>query len=561
MSTIKRIFALLLTVAVLVCALAACGKPSAPVSTGNTSLNATANTNTKTESATTQKQITSVNVTCGKSAIESFAAAELKWYFAKKNVALDEGGYAVSVTIDASIPAGGYKISADENGLVIAGGNERGLAYGLYNFLEKFLGVYHYSANTTLTDDREITVSYGVLDELNPAFDVLRNPWYPIEQLPQKNGGNVRDGGIVKTFYLNALVEDGSALPCLSSTENVDKAIKKIQDYLRSGAAVDVLRFLPDAYTECTCDGCSMILGEECSVSPIYVRFLNALSEAISPRFPNVKIELVIRDYLEQAPTLTKCNDGISVRISTENCHISHPLTDETCPETAAFAKSVRGWSEACNNVLVDYVLTSTTEYIPTFPNLGTLRENIRFLAECGIEGISFSGNFACPSGEFGELRVYLISKLLQNPMMSEEEYDGYMDSFLEAYYGSGWEYIRKYIDKTIELAADGHQTASGNPFDAITTDEYLANEESFDEWWNRAEELAGDRADFVKRARYQWRYIKLCLHPDAEEAQKLIADTSDSFNTRVGWRNKQWNVDTDKSDLNLAPTEWVYKS
>ena len=555
----KRIFALLLTVAVLVGVLTACGQPNTTVSAGNTPLNGTTKTNN--ESTATQKQITSVSITCGTSAIESFAATELKWYFTQKNITLDEGGYPVAVTIDASIPAGGYKISADESGLVIAGGNERGLAYGLYSFLEKFLGVYFYSSATTVISDSSVIISYGVLDEFTPAFDILRNPWYPIEQLPQKNGGNLRDDRIVKTYNLNALVESDAALPCLSSPENLQKAIKKIQDYLRSGAVVDVLRFVPDAYTDCTCDDCVQTVNEEGCVSPIYVRFLNALCEAIPSRFANVKIELVIDDYLEQAPTDTKLADGISVLVSTEDCHISHPFTDESCPEAVSFANSVRGWSAVCSNVSVDYVLTSTTEYIPTFANLGTLRENIRFLAECGIEGISTSGNFACPSGEFGELRVYLVSKLLQDPMMSEDTYNAYMDSFLEAYYGAGWEYIRKYIDKTTELAADGHQTADGNPFDAITADEYLANEESFDEWWSLAEQMAGDRADFVKRARYQWRYIKLCLYPNAEDAQQLITDASDSFTTRVGWRNAQWNVDTDKSDLNLPPTEWVYRS
>ena len=142
---------------------------------------------------------------------------------------------------------------------------------------------------------------------------------------------------------------------------------------------------------------------------------------------------------------------------------------------------------------------------------------------------------------------------------MSEEEYYAYMDSFLEDYYGEGWTYIRKFIDKTILLAADGHQLCGGSPFDAITEEEYLENEATFDEWWNQAEALAGDRIDFVKRARYQWRYIKLCLHPNAEEAQALITDAAS--NPRVGWRDKQWNVDTTNSNLNLAPTEWIYKS
>ena len=39
------------------------------------------------------------------------------------------------------------------------------------------------------------------------------------------------------------------------------------------------------------------------------------------------------------------------------------------------------------------------------------------------------------------------MSKILWNPYMTEEEYYAHIDEFLEAFYGPGWTYIRKYID------------------------------------------------------------------------------------------------------------------
>ena len=135
------------------------------------------------------------------------------------------------------------------------------------------------------------------------------------------------------------------------------------------------------------------------------------------------------------------------------------------------------------------------------------------------------------------------------------------MDEFLAGFYGEGWTYIRQFIDKITELAYDGCQTADGSHFDSVTEEEYLANEELFDSLWDSAEELAGDRLAFVKHGRYQWRYVKLCLHPDKDAALSLIEENGLCFNKRVAWRNSQWNVDTNKTDFTLPPTEWSYKS
>lgn len=559
MSMMKRIFAILLTVAMLVCVLTACNASKDSAKT-NSAFLADATQPTGADNAVLQK-ITSVNITCGKSAIENFAAAELRWYLAKKNIPLADDGYGIALKLDDSVAQNGYQIIADENGLVIAGGNERGLAYGLYAFLEKFVGVRIYSPDTEVIDDSDVMIGVGVLDTFDPAFEIIRNPWYPIERLAEKNGGNVRSLGITKTLALNALTGAGELQPCLSDPENLTKAVQTVKSYLSAVKSFDTLRFTPASEVDlyCTCENCTRIHEEEGSPAGVYVRFLNALTEAISVDYPDLQFELVIRAYLQKAPALTKLTDRISIRFNMEKCHISHPITDTTCPDSVIFAESVRGWSAICSSVHVEYGLTATVDYIPVFANLGAMRENMRFFAECGVDSINCSGNIVCPTGEFGELRVYLFSQLLQNPMMTEEEYYAHMDTFLEDYYGEGWTYIRKFIDKTIELAADGHQIAGGSPLDAITEEEYLANEAAFDEWWNQAEALAGDRLEFVKRARYQWRYIKLCLHPNAEDALALITDAA--AGNRVGWRDKQWNVDKDKSNLDLTPFEWTYKS
>ena len=561
MSMMKKIFALLLTVAMLVCVLAACNKPQEP---HNTTPEATTPTETPNNPpATPAKKISSVHITCGETPIENFAATELKWYFIKMNVTISPDGYSITVKIDENAPKDGYTIVADENGLVLAGGNNRGLAYGLYGFLEEFLGVHFYSADTIVIDEGDVMIGSGVLAEVAPAFEVWRNPWSPIEQLAQKDGGNqLEDPDLTKTLTIGAITSHlDSETVCLTNSKTQTRAEAFLKDFLSKNPHLQTLIITPNLGENnyCTCADCAAINTAEGSPAGTYVRFINKIKAAVSDKYPNLHFAITVRDYLLTAPTVTKPAQGISVRFTTEGCHISHPLTDASCPTAASFAQGIQSWGAICDGVHVDYCLSATKDFIPVFANLGSIQKDMRFFAENGIGSISFFGNIVCPTGEFGELRVYLISKLIQNPTMSEEEYYAYMDSFLKAFYGEGWEYIRKFIDKTIELAADGHQTAKDGPLVAITEEEYLANEATFDEWWNKAEELAGDRIDFVKRARYQWRYVKLCLHPNAEDAQALITDAAS--NPRVGWREKQWNVDTANSDLSKAPSEWKYKS
>ena len=561
MSMKNRIFALLLTVAMLVCALASCNRSQQPE---NTTPEATTPT-TETTPATPQipttppRKITSFYVSSGNSAVEAFAAAELKWYLTEKNLSISEDGYHISIVISESVTENGYTIVAYENSLVIAGGNNRGLAYGIYDFLEKYIGVHFYSPDTVVVDDEDVMIGGGVLEVFDPAFEILRNPWQPIEKLAQKDGGNTAESGSVRIIALNTIAGTGSVTTCLSDPKIFDKALEKIQ--LQLTGNVSAVRFSPvtDVDRYCTCEKCAAVHAEEGAPSGNYIRFLNKLYAVISADYPSLKFEITPRAYMALAPAVTQPVDGIVIRFDTDKCHISHPVTDPNCQDAVAFSESLKSWSNFCDNVHVEYALTASKDFLPVFANLGSLREDIRFFAENGVSSIRFTGNIVCPTGEFGELRVYLLSRLLQDPYMSEEEYSAYMDSFLQAFYGDGWKYIRYFIDKITLLAADGHQTKKDSPFAAITEEEYLANEAAFDAWWMQAEALAGDRVEFVKRARYQWRYIKLCLHPNAADAQALIADAAGG--QRVAWRDKQWNVDTARSNLDLAPTEWVYKS
>ena len=136
------------------------------------------------------------------------------------------------------------------------------------------------------------------------------------------------------------------------------------------------------------------------------------------------------------------------------------------------------------------------------------------------VKGMFTQGNRNSRSGEFGELRAYLLSKLMMDPYMGEEKYYQLMDEFLAAYYGEGWAYIRMYIDKTSELYEVGCGNMYMHPFARIPAERFIENQQVFTEWWERAEALADDaRKDNVHRSSLQWRFFLAKLDKNLQPA------------------------------------------
>ena len=176
-------------------------------------------------------------------------------------------------------------------------------------------------------------------------------------------------------------------------------------------------------------------------------------------------------------------------------------------------------------------------------------------IAEHGVKGMYPEGNYNSPkSGEFGELRCYLLAKLMADPMMSDEAYHAYMDEFLAAYYGEGWENIREYIDWSCALAAKKHMNI-WNPMSSVLGIKRSERAEVFSRWdeaWDRAEALAGDRLDAVKRSRFQWTCVRLMFSPDAKEARAFLDEIQ-----RQDIRWNEWNPMPVNPNLSASAAGW----
>ena len=527
------------------------------------------------------KNIQSVSIHASEDICEQYAARELQKYLEKMSIAVKEDGdFPITLQIDPALGDDSYRIetgSSVEDGMAITGGNGRGVIYGVYGFLEKKAGVRFYTPDLETCSAASIRLNGESVMTYEPTFEFRHTNWYTANDAvwSQKNGMNcdillsdenkytAEMGGTqtivgwVHTFsWITGHGSEGQ--PCLNDPQVLANAIGTVRYMLEQDPTLTVISVSQnDNEDYCKCEKCAAIDEIEGSPSGNIIRFVNAIAADIAEDFPNAVLETLAYRYSIKAPAVTKPLPNVCVRLAPVfSCNV-HAYNDPDCPINVEFAQSVAEWSMMCERLYVWDYSTNFSYFIPTFENLYTIRENMRFFAEHNVKGMFSQGNDQSPSAEFGELRAYLLLKLMQNPLMSKDEYYDHMDEFLKAYYGEGWRYIRAYIDLTSGQPGINCRGCYDAPLKAADRARYVAMEETVDQWWDKAEAMAGDRVEYVKRSRLQWRYIKLMYAPDEEEAKAFIADIATAD---IHWR--EWRFTSaigEGSNLSKAPDKWIY--
>ncbi len=374
----------------------------------------------------------------------------------------------------AQIKNDGYAIVEDGGKLYVTGSCTAGTAYGVYTFMENYLGVRFYATDFTVVRDTPIVrVPANYCEIYNPAFIARDSFWYDLEhnpvlsvQLKDNSGYNADiEGGI---SYAGSFVHTLAALtgtaheigkqPCLTDEAVYQKVLANVKAWLRSNPNAKIVSVSQnDSAAEhlgCQCANCKAIDDREGTPMGSLLTFVNRIAGDIKDEFPDVYVDTLAYRYTRKAPKTIKPADNVIIRLCSIECCFGHPLSDESCKNNVAFKKDIEEWSAICDNLYIWDYTTNFMAYLSPFPNLGVLRENVKFYKDHHVIGMFEQGNYQSTSGEFGELRAYLLAKLLWNPDMSEEEYNRHMNEFLQDYYGAGWEHIRAYIDLTTEAAA-----------------------------------------------------------------------------------------------------------
>jgi len=470
-----------------------------------------------------------------------------------QNERIDEIGMPVNYKL---LKDDGFLIKTDSSRLIITGGNEKGTLYGVYSFLEKYLGCRMYSATVKIIP-RNDRISLGVINDqqvpvigfrdthYRGTWDSEYTDWHKLDHAPD---GERTDWGMwVHTF--NELVPPqiyyqphpeyfsmvkGSRLPtqlCLSNPEVLEITIQNLRKKIAQNPQAKYWSVSQnDNRDYCTCDNCKAIDEREGSPSGSIINFVNKVAD----QFPEKMISTLAYEYGRHAPKTLKPRENVNIMLCSIEAFRDKPISQDTA--SAEFVKDVQDWGRIAKDIIVwDYVI-QFNHLVSPFPNLHVLQPNLQFFAANGVNAMFEQGNREI-GGEFAALRSYLISKLMWDPSL---DIDSVMNDFLNGFYGAAAKPIRRYIDTMrVELQKGGKPLRIfGSPNEAADT--YLKPSliAEYNKLFDEAEQMVKDSASLLERVRIARLPL---MYATMEQAKKNYTGENGLF-TKV---NGKWEART----------------
>lgn len=537
----------------------------------------------------------------------AYAAEELRRYIAEatgETLAATGGDKQIRIFKCGETADGGslgeddFEISVEAGNLLLKGGGNRGVLYAVYSFLEETVGCRWYTAEVEqILPAERIDVEEGYRRVERAVFEYRDSFWHNFinepefrvkhktntdsgKPIPERLGGRVGYNGFVHTLTTSLCAADkyfethpeyfalreGVRVPkqlCLTNPDVLKIVTEDVLERLAENKQRIISVSQHDNQEFCTCERCRAVDEEEGSHMGSLLRFVNAVADAVAERYPDVMVDTLAYQYTRNIPKHTVPRDNVIIRLCSIECCFRHPLTDEACEENRRFKKDIEDWNTICDNLYIWDYTTDFSHYIAPFPNFEAIAPNVRFFAEHHVKGLFEQGTYNGIGGELGELRGYLLAKLIWNPYMSGEEYRRHLLDFCEGYYGPGGKQIADYIGILQETTREQHVGCFANPAHVLTA--YAERLDAINALWDQAEAAARSEAELgrIQKSRMSVMYADLLLRWDERmangEAEKLAAENKAFYELYVkhNVRLNEWGALKDGPDFTKRLDAW----
>lgn len=447
-----------------------------------------------------------------------------------------------------------YELTVNDGIMRLVGGNQRGCLYGVYDFLENYIGwrffgngdEYVYDAEELVIDnvDEAFTPTFSYRATTFPAADIDKNSrdddhtWHPEMKNNCFNtaylGHTERWGyGLGSTLYhahtFSYQVEPGMKgsqpygdQPCLTDPHTKEVIINSMLSLIaqRQGGpwynkiGYDMVQIgcsMNDNTNFCKCENCMKEI-RATSFTDLYLGFVNDAADAVNEAYPGMMVNTAIYFAARKPPKkdadgnyITVPRDNVSIYYCIQGCN-QHTICDGLCAgyDTTLGTNNVEEkaqldeWAEICDRIYAWHYSVTFFSNLGPCPNIYEIYEDVTYVADLGVFGYYAEGS-SSETNNFENLKAYLFCKLMYNADITREEFMAMIDEYIVCVYGEeSAPYIREYLDLHQKSgdAIDGCFINNYHyPLDMMDVNFYRENYDTMKELFDKAVKYAPDAA------------------------------------------------------------------
>ncbi|MFH0795520.1 MAG: DUF4838 domain-containing protein [Candidatus Omnitrophota bacterium] len=388
-----------------------------------------------------------------------------------------------------------FIIRTEGSDLLIVGGRPRGTLYGVYEFLEKYVGcrflnwwgeeyVPQRENLAVSTIDRRQSPAFRVRDivvHTNPYAnrEVLRNFLVRNRcQGPELNftGGMDTYGGTTHTYVvpphivhtsfwlispLDGQIPDIFAKHPEYFTFNGSKRTPSQLCFSNPGVRKILTERILDRFEEvggkgtlslsaqdsssgplCECPDCLELIEREHTPGAPLFDFLAELGPILKRKYPEAFISTIAyrRAQTEVPPQNITLPENVIIIFAPIDNNFGAPFEDQSNEETF---ENIKAWTSATKHLWVWYYTNPYCEVLP-IGNLENTAKDFRFFRKIGVEGFFLQHDAGvAESYRLADLQTWLLTKLMWNP---DQNFNTLIEDFTNHFYGKAAPFIRKYL-------------------------------------------------------------------------------------------------------------------
>ena len=366
----------------------------------------------------------------------------------------------------------GYTIQSSGRMITIMGGSPRGTLYGVYDFVERVLGVRWFMP-TEMGED--ILPAKTILV---PELAIVKNPAFPsVSGFTWAGGPGAEDWELHSRVRLGKAVSFGhnwyniyrysketfaknpemfamvggkrgySTQLCTGNPEVVKVSAEAARRYFKANPDSPLFSISPnDGNGWCECDRCRKIDERygitDGSLADRFVHYANEVLMELEKTDPGKRVGIYAYAEHTVPPKKAKPRPNYETALTHQPwafCHV-HAIDDPSCPANREFLGYLKGWLSLTRHVGVYEYYGHFFAFTP-WPIVHSIRRDIPLFKKLGVERfISETQQNWANQG----INFYVAAKLVEDPA---RDVDALLGEYFWRFYGTARDPMRRYFD------------------------------------------------------------------------------------------------------------------